>query len=124
MDPIRTYGQQDTVEVDGNTTSNQVADKSEPASNGTGKHPEYQYLDLVRNILENGTDKMDRTGVGTRSIFGAQIRFDLSKGYPLLTTKKVYLRAIVHELLWFLSGDTNIKYLVDNDVKIWNEVTT
>jgi thymidylate synthase len=90
-------------------------------SNGTGKHPEYQYLDLVRNILENGTDKMDRTGVGTRSIFGAQIRFDLSKGYPLLTTKKVYLRAIIHELLWFLRGDTNIKYLVDNDVKIWNE---
>ena len=85
------------------------------------KHPEYQYLDLVRNILENGTDKSDRTGVGTRSIFGAQMRFDLSKGFPLLTTKKVFIKAIIHELLWFLRGDTNIKYLVDNDVKIWNE---
>lgn len=85
------------------------------------KHPEYQYLDLVRNIFENGTDKADRTGVGTRSIFGAQTRYDLSKGFPLLTTKKVYLKAIIHELLWFIKGDTNIKYLVDNDVKIWNE---
>ena len=82
---------------------------------------EYQYLDLLKNILENGTKKEDRTGVGTRSIFGAQMRFDLSKGFPLLTTKKVYLKAIIHELLWFLRGDTNIKYLVDNDVKIWNE---
>lgn len=80
-----------------------------------------QYLDLLRDILENGTDKGDRTGTGTRSLFGRQIRMDLSKGFPLLTTKKVYLKAIIHELLWFLRGDTNIKYLVDNDIKIWNE---
>jgi thymidylate synthase len=80
-----------------------------------------QYLDLLRDISENGTDKSDRTGTGTRSVFGRQIRMDLSKGFPLLTTKKVFLRGIIHELLWFLKGDTNIKYLVDNDVKIWNE---
>lgn len=85
------------------------------------RHPEYQYLDLVRHILDKGTPKSDRTGTGTVSVFGAQFRFDLSKGFPLLTTKKVFLRGIVHELLWFLKGDTNIKYLVDNDVKIWNE---
>ncbi len=80
-----------------------------------------QYLDLLQDILDNGTDKNDRTGTGTRSLFGRQIRMDLSKGFPLLTTKKVFLRGIIHELLWFLKGDTNIKYLVDNDVKIWNE---
>ena len=72
------------------------------------------YLDLMRHVLENGTDKSDRTGTGTRSVFGYQMRFDLSQGFPLLTTKKLHLRSIIHELLWFLKGDTNIKYLKDN----------
>ncbi|MGM9971577.1 MAG: thymidylate synthase [Anaeroplasmataceae bacterium] len=80
-----------------------------------------QYLDLCRDILSKGHKKEDRTGTGTISLFGYQMRFDLSKGFPLLTTKKVYLKAIIHELLWFISGSTNIKYLVDNDVRIWNE---
>lgn len=80
-----------------------------------------QYLDLCRHVLENGTHKDDRTGTGTTSLFGYQARYNLEDGFPLLTTKRVYLRAILHELLWFVSGDTNIKYLVDNDVKIWNE---
>ena len=80
-----------------------------------------QYLDFIKYILDNGTPKGDRTGTGTISTFGYQMRFDLSKGFPLLTTKKVALRAIIHELLWFISGDTNIKYLVDNNVKIWND---
>jgi thymidylate synthase len=82
---------------------------------------EQQYLDLLQKILDTGTDRMDRTGIGTRAIFGHQMRFDLSAGFPLLTTKKVFIRGIIHELLWFLSGDTNIRYLVQNDVKIWNE---
>lgn len=85
------------------------------------QHPEKQYLDLLQKILETGADRMDRTGIGTRSIFGAQMRFDLSQGFPLFTTKKVFFRAIVHELIWFLSGDTNISYLVKNGVNIWNE---
>lgn len=80
-----------------------------------------QYLDLCRHILNNGHKKEDRTGTGTISVFGYQMHFDLSEGFPLLTTKKVYLKAIIHELLWFISGSTNIKYLVDNDVRIWNE---
>lgn len=80
-----------------------------------------QYLDLLRHVMETGTDKTDRTGIGTRGVFGYQMRFDLSKGFPLLTTKKVFLRGIIHELLWFLSGETNIRPLVQNDVKIWNE---
>ncbi len=80
-----------------------------------------QYLDLLRDIKENGVDKEDRTGTGTRSLFGRQIRFDLAKGFPLLTTKKVFMRGITHELLWFLKGDTNIKYLVENNVHIWDE---
>ena len=80
-----------------------------------------QYLALCEKILQEGTFKGDRTGTGTISYFGYQMRFDLNEGFPLLTTKRVYLRAIIHELLWFIKGDTNIKYLVDHDVKIWNE---
>jgi len=80
-----------------------------------------QYLDMLEKILKEGTKKEDRTGTGTISYFGYQMRFDLSKGFPLLTTKKVFLKGIIHELLWFISGSTNIKYLVDNNVKIWND---
>ena len=80
-----------------------------------------QYLDLLSHILENGNEKTDRTGIGTKSVFGYQMRFDLQKGFPLLTTKKLHTRSIFHELLWFLKGDTNIKYLHDNKVTIWDE---
>jgi thymidylate synthase len=79
------------------------------------------YLDLCRHVLDNGTRKSDRTGTGTLSVFGYQMRFNLEEGFPLLTTKKVHMKSIIHELLWFIKGDTNIKYLVDHDVKIWNE---
>lgn len=80
-----------------------------------------EYLRLVDLVLTKGRRKKNRTGVDTFGVFGAQIRFDLSEGFPLLTTKKVFMKAITHELLWFLSGSTNIKYLVDNDVHIWDE---
>ena len=79
------------------------------------------YLDLLQHILDNGTDKTDRTGTGTRSVFGYQLRYDLSKGFPLVTTKKVHLKSIIYELLWFIKGETNIKYLKDNGVSIWDE---
>lgn len=80
-----------------------------------------QYLDFCRHVMDNGTFKGDRTGTGTKSLFGYQMRFNLEDGFPLLTTKRVFLKAVIHELLWFIAGDTNIKYLVDNDVRIWNE---
>jgi len=80
-----------------------------------------QYLDLLNHIIEHGTDKEDRTGTGVRSVFGHQMRFDLNNGFPLVTTKKCHVKSIIHELLWFLKGDTNIKYLKDNGVSIWNE---
>ena len=80
-----------------------------------------QYLDLMQQVLDKGTQKEDRTGTGTKSIFGAQLRFNLQEGFPLVSTKKVHLHSIVHELIWFLKGDTNIKYLKDNKVRIWDE---
>lgn len=80
-----------------------------------------QYLDLLAHVMENGTDRMDRTGTGTRGVFGYQMRFDLADGFPMVTTKKLHKKSIVHELIWFLAGDTNIGYLKDNGVRIWDE---
>lgn len=80
-----------------------------------------QYLDLLNHVMQKGSDKSDRTGTGTRSVFGYQMRFDLAEGFPLLTTKKLHTKSIFHELLWFIKGDTNIKYLKENGVSIWDD---
>ncbi|HEY9584343.1 MAG TPA: thymidylate synthase, partial [Candidatus Paceibacterota bacterium] len=86
-----------------------------------GKHADESYLDLLEHIVKNGATKTDRTGTGTKSLLGYQMRFNLADGFPLLTTKKVPIKSIIHELLWFMRGDTNLKYLADNDVHIWDE---
>ncbi|SVC39454.1 uncharacterized protein METZ01_LOCUS292308, partial [marine metagenome] len=80
-----------------------------------------QYLDLINHVINDGNNKSDRTGTGTRSVFGYQMRFDLKNSFPLLTTKKIHFKSIIYELLWFLNGDTNIKYLNENGISIWNE---
>ncbi|KQR61702.1 thymidylate synthase [Brevundimonas sp. Leaf168] len=98
-----------------------LADVQSRAGAAPVDHPEWQYLNLLRDILDNGVRRDDRTGTGTLGVFGRQMRFDLSKGFPVLTTKKLHLRSIIVELLWFLRGETNIAYLKDNGVRIWDE---
>ncbi len=96
--------------------------KKKKSAKKNARHPEYQYLDILKDILENGFEKKEfNSGIAIKSVFGRMMRFDLSKDFPLLTTKKVFMRGIIHELVWFLRGETNIKYLVDNDVHIWDE---
>ncbi len=99
----------------------QIEDLKARAGAVPGDHPEFQYLNLLRDILDNGVSRDDRTGTGTLGVFGRQMRFDLSKGFPLLTTKKLHLRSIIVELLWFLRGETNIRWLKENGCSIWNE---
>ena len=98
-----------------------IADLETPAGHAPADHPEFQYLNLLRDILDNGVRRDDRTGTGTLGVFGRQMRFDLSKGFPLLTTKKLHLRSIIVELLWFLRGETNTRWLKDNGCSIWDE---
>lgn len=115
---------QDTIATGGNAVSSEVLAKkllTQLEGYFEERHPEHQYLDMLRHILENGTVKEDRTGTGTKSVFGYQMRFDLSKGFPLLTTKAVAFRLIVSELLWFIKGDTNIRYLLQHNNHIWDE---
>ena len=98
-----------------------LADLEARLETAPADHPEWQYLNLLQDILENGSERGDRTGTGTLGVFGRQMRFDLSKGFPLLTTKKLHTRSIIVELLWFLRGETNIRWLQENKVSIWNE---
>ncbi|MES2860297.1 MAG: thymidylate synthase, partial [Pseudomonadota bacterium] len=98
-----------------------LADVEARSEAAPADHPEWQYLNLLRDILDNGVRRDDRTGTGTLGVFGRQMRFDLAKGFPLLTTKKLHLRSIIVELLWFLRGETNIAWLKENGCSIWNE---
>ena len=96
-------------------------DRADPMSRPEREASMQQYLDLLQDVLENGTQRMDRTGTGARSVFGRQIRYDLGAGFPLVTTKKVHVKSVIHELLWFIAGDSNVAYLKENGVRIWDE---